>query len=218
VENPARTAQFLERMAARRRGLCERHAQILPPRAQFTWEIGSGHGHFLAAYAQAYPRELCVGIDIVSERIGRALRKRDRAKLTNLHFIHAEARLFLETLPADVTFSRLFILFPDPWPKLRHHKHRIMQPDFLTSLAARAGEGARLYFRTDFTPYFDDTKTVLEAHHDWNVVPDGGELWPFEHETVFQARAPSFHSLIASPKRLASTPTHPLAPTPIRPP
>ena len=212
MENPARTAQYLELMATRRRDLRTCHAQILAPTARFTWEIGSGHGHFLAAYAQAHPSELCVGIDIVSERIERALRKRDRATLSNLHFVHAEARLFLETLTDGATFSRLFILFPDPWPKLRHHKHRIMQPDFLASVAARAGEGARLYFRTDFTPYYDDTKAVLSGHASWDVIPEGAEPWPFEHETVFQARAPSYHSLIARPKQPATTHTPPLTP------
>lgn len=192
-------------MAARRRDLRACLANILPPRTRFTWEIGCGHGHFLTAYAQAHPHELCVGIDIVSERVGRAVRKRDRARLPNLHFIHAEARLFLEMLPAEATFSRLFVLFPDPWPKLRHHKHRIMQPDFLATVAARAGEGARLYFRTDFTPYHDDTKIVLATHPRWQLVPadaPAGEPWPFEHETVFQSRAPSYHSLIARPVAL----------------
>lgn len=192
-------------MAARRRDLRACLANILPPRTRFTWEIGCGHGHFLTAYAQAHPHELCVGIDIVSERVGRAVRKRDRARLPNLHFIHAEARLFLEMLPAEATFSRLFVLFPDPWPKLRHHKHRIMQPDFLAAVAARAGEGARLYFRTDFTPYHDDTKIVLATHPRWQLVPaeaPAGEPWPFEHETVFQSRAPSYHSLIARPVAL----------------
>jgi tRNA (guanine-N7-)-methyltransferase len=187
-------------MDARRRELRDRQERILPPKAQFTWEIGCGHGHFLAAYAQAHPEELCIGVDIVSERIERGIRKRDRAKLANLHFIHAEARLFLEMLSGDTTFSRLFILFPDPWPKLRHHKHRIMQPDFLVSLAPRATPGARIYFRTDFTPYFDDTQAVFEAHPDWEPVMDGSEPWPFEHETVFQSRAVSYHSIIARPR------------------
>lgn len=210
VENPSRTAEYLERMEARRRNLRARQAQILPSHARFTWEIGSGHGHFLTAYAQSHPTELCIGIDIIGERVERALRKRDQASLANLHFIHAEARLFQETLPADATFSRLFILFPDPWPKLRHHKHRIMQPDFLAAVAARAGEGARLYFRTDFTPYYDDTKAVLSSHPNWDILSDGSEPWPFEHETVFQARAPSYHSLIARPKQPTTTPPNPL--------
>ncbi len=175
---------------------------MLPSGSCFTWEIGCGHGHFLTAYAQAHPKETCIGVDIVSDRIERAVRKRDRAKLANLHFLHADARLFLEQLPADVTFQRLFVLFPDPWPKLRHHKHRIMQPEFLTEAASHAAPGARLYFRTDFRPYYDDTKLVFAEHPRWEVMVDdtkpGTERWPFEFETVFQSRAAEgYHSLIA---------------------
>lgn len=200
MENPTRTAQFLALMEARRRELRERLAHILQarPGMPLVWEIGCGHGHYLTAYAQAHPHELCIGIDIVSERIGRATKKRDRAKLANLHFLHAEARLFLELLPATLSLSRIFVLFPDPWPKLRHHKHRIMQPDFLRDVAARAGQGTRLYFRTDFTPYYDDTLTVFREHLRWALLETADETWPFEHETVFQSRAPSYHSIVAS--------------------
>lgn len=191
-------------MEKRRSDLRDWFAAHLDPQTHLTWEIGCGHGHFLTAYARAHPDELCIGVDIVSDRIERANKKRDRAKLANLHFIHAEARLFLELLPPEVTFGRLFILFPDPWPKSRHHKHRIMQPEFLADAAKRAGQGTRLYFRTDFTPYYSDTKEVLHAHHDWKIVADDapvdGEPWPFEHETVFQARAEAYHSIIAGLK------------------
>jgi len=159
-----------------------------------TWELGCGHGHFLTAFAQAHPEKLCIGIDIVSERIERALRKRDRAKLHNLIFLRAEARLFLEVLPASVSFSELFILFPDPWPKVRHHKHRIVQPEFLTAAASRANEAAQLCFRTDSVAYFNHADRVLHAHPCWKA---SNEQWPFEFSTVFQNRASSYHSLTA---------------------
>ena len=194
MDNPTRTANFRALTETRRRELLDQLARILPPSARFTWEIGCGHGHFLTAYAQAHPTELCVGIDIAGDRISRAVRKRDRAKLANLHFLQAEARLFLETLPTDATFSRLFVLFPDPWPKLRHHKHRIIQSDFLTAAAQRASEAARLYFRTDYMPYFCETESLLKSHRHWSPIE---EAWPFEHQTVFQSRAPDYGSLVA---------------------
>lgn len=197
MDNPARTAKYLALMQTRRRELRDRLVPILPVNTLFVWEIGCGHGHFLTAYARAHPTELCVGIDLATERIVRANRKRDRAKLGNLHFLQAEARLFLETLPPGALCSRIFILFPDPWPKLRHHKHRIMQPDFLSAVAQRTGEGARLYFRTDHEPYFRDTQSILRDHPDWSVTD---EVWLFEHETVFQSRAPIFHSFVAKPR------------------
>ncbi len=183
-------------MAGRRIALRDRLHTLLPANARFVWELGCGHGHFLTAYAEAHPERLCVGIDLVGERVDRANRKRDRAKLANLHFIQAEARLFLEELPASTRFEDVFVLFPDPWPKLRHRKHRIMQPDFLAAVARRAGPATRLCFRTDFAPYFEDARATVSAHADWQLVE---APWPFEHETVFQSRAPSFQSLIARP-------------------
>src|ERR1700722_4360677 len=82
----------------------------------FVLEVGSGHGHFLAAYSAAHPQDLCIGIDIASDRVGRANRKRERAKLSNLHFILADSDDFLDAMPDGVKFSAVFILFPDPWP------------------------------------------------------------------------------------------------------
>jgi tRNA (guanine-N7-)-methyltransferase len=170
--------------------------QVLGASSVFTWELGCGHGHFLTAYAQAHPDKLCVGIDIVSERIERALRKRDRARLSNLTFLRAEARLFLDAIPPGVSFSELFILFPDPWPKLRHHKHRVLQPEFLKAAASRASNRSQLCFRTDSTAYFEYADRIVRSHPRWQV---SNETWPFEFTTVFQSRAASYQSLIARP-------------------
>ena len=158
------------------------------------WEVGCGHGHFLTAYAGKHPEELCVGVDITRDRIDRGIRKRDRAKLPNLHFIHGDARDFLDSLPISARLSAIYILFPDPWPKRRHHKNRIMQPEFLRAVAKRSGQGTRLHFRTDHEDYFRDTQATINEHTDWEIV---AEPWPFEHLTVFQSRAASHHSLTA---------------------
>lgn len=164
---------------------------------EITLEIGCGHGHFLAAYAKAHPAELCIGVDIESARIERADRKRSRANLSNLHFVRADARLLLEVMPAAVRLRRVFVLFPDPWPKSRHHKHRIMQEGLLSHLAQRATPASRIYFRTDYEPYAAATRALVVRHRDW-VLAD--EPWPFEFETVFQSRAERHHSLIARPR------------------
>jgi tRNA (guanine-N7-)-methyltransferase len=181
-------------MTERRRDLATRFGQLFPAATDFVWEIGCGHGHFLTAYAEAHPERLCVGIDIDTPRIGRALRKSGRVKLPNLHFVQAEARLFLEMLPPHARPAAIFVLFPDPWPKARHQKHRLLQRDFLSALAPRAAPDARLYFRTDFQPYFAEVVRAIELPCGWERVADE---WPFEFETVFQSRAESFHSLVA---------------------
>ncbi|MDP3069707.1 MAG: tRNA (guanosine(46)-N7)-methyltransferase TrmB [Opitutaceae bacterium] len=166
----------------------------------FVLEIGCGHGHFLTAFAAANPQTTCIGIDIASDRIARAQKKAARSLAPNLHFIRAEASLFLQAMPARSRLSRVFLLFPDPWPKLRHHKHRVLQPPFLTALAARGSPRCQLHFRTDYRPYFDaGCENVAKSNH-WEIIDDP---WPFEFETVFQGRAPRFDSFTA---QLRSTP------------
>lgn len=192
MENPLRTAQYLAHVETRRASLRRWSADRLSAGPPVTLEIGCGHGHFLTNYAKLDPAQKFVGLDIIAERIVRAVRKVKRAKLENLHFIQASAEDFLATLPPEVSFSRIFLLFPDPWPKRRHHKNRVMQNAFLDLLAAVCTPKARLYFRTDDQAYFKAAKELILGHSRWQIIEDD---WPFESTTVFQQRAPSFQSL-----------------------
>ncbi len=183
-------------LAERRRALrAELQGRLPGETLPMVWEIGCGHGHFLAAYAAAHRGELCVGVDQELDRIRRAVRKQERARLTNLHFVRSEAGLFLEALPPGVVFKAVYVLFPDPWPKRRHHKHRLLQRGFMHAVADRAGEGTPFYFRTDHEPYFRDVETMLQQHPDWRLEP--WTEWPFELATVFQVRAEKHYSLVA---------------------
>lgn len=195
MENAERTAAYHETLAERRRVLAKILATIpLASGRPLIWELGCGHGHFLNAYASAHPDQICIGVDIVGERIVRAEKKRTRARLENLHFLHTEARMFLAALPANIAFAKVFILFPDPWPKARHHKHRILQTSFLHALARHATAETRVYFRTDYLPYFQEARQTIEEDKDWKT---SAENWPFEHSTVFQERAEGHHSFVA---------------------
>ena len=186
---------FVELIAQRRRVLRTELAAILPQPGPIIWEVGCGHGHFLEGYAAKFPERLCVGVDLASERIARAHRKAQRGKLGNCHFVRADALEFLHALPLGITFAEIWVLFPDPWPKKRHHKNRVLQPDFFDAIASRAGEGARLYFRTDHEGYFQAVTAFLPALQTWQPAPAGS--WPLELKTVFQARAASYQSLVA---------------------
>lgn len=187
---------YLALQETRRQELrAELHPQLVGKRS-ITLEIGAGHGHFLAAYAARHPEQFCVGIDIMSDRVRRALRKRDRAKLHELTFVHASAVDFLAVLPESVSLAAIFVLFPDPWPKRRHWKNRLIQPEFLLELAQRSLPGAPFHFRTDFESYFEHAREVVAAHPAWQIQAEA--VWPFEFKTVFQARAPAYQSLIAS--------------------
>jgi tRNA (guanine-N7-)-methyltransferase len=158
-------------------------------------EVGCGHGHFLTAYAAAHPEDACVGLDYCNERIRRALRKREAARAANLFFVRTEAVEFLETLPTGIDFHRVYVLFPDPWPKKRHAKNRLMSPAFLERLAGRVVAGGELFFRTDAAAYFEQAREVLGASPSWRLRPAGP--WPFDRPTVFQMKAPVHESLAA---------------------
>ncbi len=171
-------------------------AAVPPPAPRFVLEIGCGNGHFLTAYAAAHPDRLCVGLDLRLERIEKARRKRDRAGLGNLRFLRCDAMDFLRELPPDARLHDIYMLFPDPWPKKRHHKNRLLKTALLDELAARAGQGSRLFFRTDYKPYYDEAAHLVAAHPAWCLLPPGP--FGFEHPTIFQSRAAIFHSLAAA--------------------
>lgn len=194
MENPLRTAAYISKVAERQVALKATSATLLAGVGACVLEIGSGHGHFLTAYAASHPERTCLGLDIIAERVARANRKKNRARLANLHFLHASAEDFLASLPENVRFADVFVLFPDPWPKRRHHKNRLMQVEFLNQIAAKAGQGLRLYFRTDDVNYFAAARAVVLEHPAWQVLD---APWAFEHETVFQERAPGYQSLVA---------------------
>jgi tRNA (guanine-N7-)-methyltransferase len=199
IEMPLVKPAYAAVITQRRSSLRKWFANLLTSRQPLVWEIGCGHGHFLTAYAAAHPDQLCIGIDIVADRIERAERKRRRAHLSNLHFLHAEAHDFLASLPEESRFAAVYMLFPDPWPKRRHHKNRLLQPKLLQAIAHRAGQGTPFHFRTDFEPYFAEARETFAAHPEWDLRPDGP--WPFELPTIFQQKAPRFHSLVAERKR-----------------
>jgi tRNA (guanine-N7-)-methyltransferase len=193
---PTRPEEHASYIEDRRGGLRETVSQIPVAGAPFTWEVGCGHGHFLTAFATEHPNEYCLGIDISSDRIGRALRKRNRAGLRSLEFIRADAEDFLAVLPGKARFSRVFVLFPDPWPKRRHHKNRVMKPSFLAAVAARSIPNAALYFRTDHEDYFKDVSTFIRCSEAWTIDPS--QQWPVDEPTVFQKRAKGHFSLVAT--------------------
>ena len=182
-------------LKARRDTLLTALERLPHGRDPYDLEIGCGHGHFLADYAAAHPERHCLGIDIAGGRLARARRKTDRAGLDNVSWIQAEAQLFLECVAEAIRFSRVFILFPDPWPKKRHHKHRLVQVRFLDLLAEVCAPDAALYFRSDHFPYVDQAREAIQASRMWQLRPQNP--WPWEQPSVFQNLATGYRSLAA---------------------
>lgn len=186
--------EHIQRVEQRKAALKKELGDSFVGNRSIVLEIGCGHGHWLTDYATHHPEAFCVGIDVIGDRIDRSNRKATRAGLSNIHFMKAEAGEFIELLPEGVTIESVFILFPDPWPKKRHWKNRIMNSGFLDCLATRCRENAPLHFRTDHEAYFDWTKELAPSLESWR--PASELEWPFERETVFQAKADSYQSLI----------------------
>ncbi len=191
---PIEEAQAIHRQ--RVSALRETLAAVPLDHPHLTLEIGCGHGHYMTAYAAAHPDEHCIAIDIIQERLQKSQRKSDRVGLTNVTWLRAEAADLLEALPPETRFNgRIWVLFPDPWPKRKHWKNRLIQRSFLTELASFTAPGTPLCFRTDHNGYFAEARATVDAHPNWVVQPSAE--WPFEQRTIFEARADSFQSWIA---------------------
>lgn len=163
---------------------------------KITLEIGCGKGHYLSAYAAANPHETCVGIDLISERVRDGERRAGNKNASNAHFVKAEASEFLDALPSDARLEKIFIFFPDPWPKKRHHRRRLMQGEFLDYLRGFCASGTKLYFRTDFAEYFEWTREVLNENSNWQI--DADNTLPLEEVSQFQRILPEFSTLVAN--------------------
>jgi tRNA (guanine-N7-)-methyltransferase len=160
----------------------------------FDLEIGCGHGHWLNAYSDINRDITCVGIDLISKRIQKSNNKKDSFGRNNLFFYKAEANEFLHFKPLNIKIRNIFILFPDPWPKKRHHKRRLIQNEFLDLLKLHVCDKSLVYFRTDHLDYFKWTEEKFQNSQNWKII---GDKWPFEHETFFQNLLPNYKSLVA---------------------
>lgn len=185
----------MEHIRERQANLRQCLAEDFPAPTSLVLEMGCGHGHFLAAYAAQAPEQICVGIDLVSKRIRKCQAKADNQQLKNCFFYKAEVVEFLDALPEHVRLESLFMLFPDPWPKKRHFKNRMIQPSLLSMLAQRCASGTPFHYRTDHEGYFQWTREHLNEHPDW-VIHESAP-WPFEHKTFFEEVTGKHQSLIA---------------------
>jgi tRNA (guanine-N7-)-methyltransferase len=188
-------ARELTKQATRKAELVATCANDLAGCDRILFEAGCGHGHWLADFAEANPQTICVGIDLVTWRIRKGNDKKAKRGSENLHFYKAELGEFLLALTDSIRFERTVLLFPDPWPKLRHHRRRMVQPALLDELARRTDRGGEFCFRSDDQPYFDWTLEHLKAHPEWEI--DAAAPWPYESETYFQNLMGAYFSVVA---------------------
>jgi tRNA (guanine-N7-)-methyltransferase len=153
---------------------------LMPEAAQVWLEIGFGGGEHMAAQADLHRDVLILGAEPFQNGVASALRHVDERGLTNIRLHDGDVREMLTRLP-DACLERVFILFPDPWPKARHNKRRLVNAGLLVELARLLKPGGRLRFATDWADYADWTlERVLacglfgwlaERADDWRVPP-----------------------------------------------
>lgn len=129
-------------------------------------EIGFGAGEHLSGDAAANPQACFIGCEPFINGVAALLSDIEREKLTNIRVFDDDARLLLADLPC-ACLSKIYILFPDPWPKGRHHRRRFVQQDTLTMLAAAARPGAELIFASDHMGYVGWTLAQVRRHGGW---------------------------------------------------
>lgn len=126
-------------------------------------EIGLGMGDALLAMAQRYPDRDFVGIDVHRPGVGNALDVGRSLGLSNVRMIVADAVEALKHNIADASFDAVYIFFPDPWPKTRHHKRRLISPEFVDLLSRKLKPGGAIHLATDWEAYAVWMMEVLSA-------------------------------------------------------
>ena len=138
-------------------------------------EIGFGAGEALLEFASAHPEIDCIGVEVHRPGVGRLLLGAEAVTLSNLRVICHDAVEVLQHQLPPASIALVHIFFPDPWPKKRHHKRRLIQPAFVELLAKVIAPGGTLRLATDWEPYAQHMREVIDASSGFaNIAADAG--------------------------------------------
>ncbi len=164
-------------------------AQLFPAEQALEVELGSGDSSFLVEYARRHPERNFIGVERLLGRLRKLDRKGRRAGLTNLRGVRIESSYFLEYLLPLCSTAALHIYFPDPWPKRKHRRHRLINERFPALARQALAPGGTVYLRTDDEDYFAQMLAVFAAEPRFRPVDTPAELiaLPTDFEKDFQA-------------------------------
>ena len=140
---------------------------FLDPDKKLIADVGFGSGESLLFMDNKYQEANFVGIELYSSGIGSALNQIQKNKLTNLKIIEADVFQLLETNIADDTFDGIVFLYPDPWPKRKHHKRRFLSEGFLSLLYDKITTNGLVFCKTDWENYYYQIKEGFSADDRW---------------------------------------------------
>ena len=164
---------------------------IFGRRAPRSFEIGFGDGDSLVALAAAEPGRDFIGVEVHTPGVGHCLLAADAAGLSNLRVLSHDAVEVLEHAVAPGALDEVLVYFADPWPKKRHHKRRIVQSAFASLVASRLAPGGRLRLATDWVPYAEWMREVLDSHPGFRNAAEAAGYVPRPRErpvTKFERR------------------------------
>jgi len=138
--------------------------QIFPDKEKVILEIGSGMGEATAQIAQATPNTGYVAVEMHEPGLAALLMLIVEKELINIKFIREDAIYLLSNFIPDASLDGIHLLFPDPWPKNRQHKRRIVQSEFLEMILKKLKPGAFIHIATDWQPYADWIKVRFDAN------------------------------------------------------
>jgi tRNA (guanine-N7-)-methyltransferase len=167
---------------------CESHIiphAVFGRAAPLVLEIGSGMGETTAAIAQAHPDTDFIAVEVHGPGIGSLLNRIEKDALLNLRVIRHDAVQVLQHMIADGSLSAIHLFFPDPWPKKRHHKRRLVQPDFVRLAARKLAPGGVFHAATDWPEYAEQMLAVFSEEK--SLAPSDSGLFP-RPATKFEAR------------------------------
>jgi len=168
-------------------------------------EIGFGGSEHLLWQAEHNPHVTLLGVEPFLNGVAKAVRGIAEKKLTNVKLHRGDARNVLTVLP-DGCLDSVFVLFPDPWPKVRHHKRRIINADFIKELYRVIRPGGRFRFASDIVHYVDWTLTRLYKHggfnwtakqkDDWRIRPQDWPSTRYLEKALREGRSGHFFEFI----------------------
>lgn len=159
--------------------------------APLSIDIGFGNGLSTLHIAQHQPHWNHLGIEVYRSGVGSLLKGIDERELGNVRAVCADAVDVLTNMVPDESVDRFLIFFPDPWPKKRHHKRRLVQPEFANLVAAKLNANGIFHLATDWQPYAEWMLAVLDAHDDFTNLAGMGQYADkpdYRPQTKFEAR------------------------------
>jgi tRNA (guanine-N7-)-methyltransferase len=156
-------------------------------------DLGCGDGSFLRARAAEQPEANFIGIERLLRRVCSSNRK--ASELGNVRIIRAETMFVLRYILPPASVETFYLLFPDPWPKRRHHRRRIVTAEFLGAIHSRLTTGGSLFIATDDGEYFQSITRLARPLRSLAIVPNGWRLPATTFERKFIAAGAMIHRL-----------------------